>query len=96
MSKFEPGDIVEISVSKGHIYDEWNGLTIMVTAYSTGGQRRPDILSGKVLRTATPDQGYPLNSPISWCVPSTFTHVTASLKEAPKEKYQSPFSGRWE
>lgn len=89
--KFEPGDVVEIALTSSQKYPSWAGLTIEVSSYKIG------FISGKVLKTATPDRGYPIAASIVWCVPEAFTHVQAKLKEQPKkDKYLSPFSGCWE
>jgi hypothetical protein len=88
--KFQIGDIIEIALPKEHIYAKWNGLTIEVSDFYT------NHVSGKVLKECNPDQGYPIGSHIAWCIPETFTHVTAAIKETLKEeKYLSPFSGHW-
>ena len=86
MAKFEPGDILEIALTSSQKHPKWAGLTIEVTSR---------YLQGRVLKECSPNQGYKIGNKISWCEPDAFTYVQASLQEY-KDKYLSPFSGRWE
>ena len=90
MANFEAGDILEIAHTSNQKFPTWVGLTIEVSS----SQAR--LVIGKVLKSATPDKGYPVGSKISWCEPGAFTYAQAKIKRSKKDKYLSPFSGRWE
>ena len=90
MTKFEPGDIIEIALTSSQKYPEWAGLTIVVTSHQS------DAVCGEVIKAAKPDRGFPVGKKLDWGVPSAFTHVQTKIKEQQKDKYLSPFSGRWE
>ena len=78
MTKFKRGDAVEITTDFPK-YPEWIGLVVEVV------RSERNWISGKVIKPATPDQGYPINSDITFTDVSIFTLVRAGLKKQPKQ-----------
>ena len=75
---FERGDIIEIPANEKPLLKPWIGLRIEVI------RAEKNWVTGKVLKPACPDQGYPRGKEITFCDASAFVFVENLTDQCPR------------